>query len=132
MSSHPNEDLVRRFYDARARNDRDEIRRLVSADVAWHDPYPPPHGGDLVGLDGVLAQIFDAAAKITGGSTHMTLHDVVAKDRHAIALVEWSSSMPGKGSIEGREVAVYQVEDGVITEAWFYPEEAERYAEFFR
>jgi ketosteroid isomerase-like protein len=129
--AHPNEDLVRRFYDARARDDRDEIRRLVSAGVAWHDPYPPPHGGDLTGLDAVLEQIFDAAREITGGSTRLRIHDVVANDHHAVALVEWSSSIPGKGSIEGREVALYHVENGVITEAWFYPEEPQRYSEFF-
>lgn len=131
MNPHPNEELVRRFYEARARDDRDEIRRLVSSDVAWHDPYPPPHGGDLVGLDEVLAQIFDAAGQITGG-TRLRLHDVVANDRHAVALIEWSSAVPGKGSIEGREVALYHIGNGLITEAWFYPEEPERYADFFR
>lgn len=128
---HPNESLVRRLYDARARDDRPAIRACFATDVRWHDPYPEPHGGDLEGIDPVLAQIFDAAAAVTGDRGVFVLHDVLASDDHAVALVGWSASMPGKGRLDGREVAVFDVRDGVITQAWFYPEESMRYVDFF-
>jgi ketosteroid isomerase-like protein len=119
---HPHAELVRRFYDARARDDRATIRALVAPDVRWHDPYPPPHGGDLAGLETVLAQIVDAAGAITGGTTRLALHAVVADGALVVALVRWSATIAGRTS-DGREAAVYRIEDGRIAEAWFHPED---------
>lgn len=127
---HPNAELLRKFYDARARDDRETIVAMLDEDVAWHDPYPPPHGGDLRGAEAVLSDIFDRAGKLTGGTTRMWLHDVLANDVHAVALVNWSSTYKGR-TMEGREVAVYHVRDGKITEAWFYPEDKAASDEFF-
>jgi hypothetical protein len=128
---HPNEELIRRFYDARAANDRPGVRACMADDIAWHDPYPEPHGGDLRGPDAVFAQIFDAAGEITGHSLRISLHDVLGTDDHAAALVDWSASIPGKGRIDGREVAVFHVADGKITEVWFFPQDQYTYEEFF-
>jgi ketosteroid isomerase-like protein len=127
---HPNEMLVRRFYEARARDDREAIRACLHPEVAWHDPYPEPHGGDLRGVDAVFAQIFDAAGELTGGSGRLIPHDVLANDQHAVALVDWSTSLHGR-SMQGREVAVFHVDSGLITEAWFYSEDPQAVAEFF-
>jgi hypothetical protein len=44
------------------------------------------------------------------------LHYVLAIDKHAVALVSWSSTYKGK-SMERWEVTVFDVRDGVITEA---------------
>jgi ketosteroid isomerase-like protein len=125
--THPNEALVRRWYDARARGDLAEVRELLASDLRWHDPYPEPYGGDLVGADAVIDQVFGAAQE-TGAT--FRLHDVMASDEHAVALVEWSATVAGE-TIDGREVAVFHVRDGKVAEVWFYPEEPQRYAEFF-
>ncbi len=127
---HPNIELIRKFYDARARGDRETLRAILDEDVAWHDPYPPPHGGDLSGAEAVFREIFDKASELTGGTTRMWLHDVLANDAHAVALVNWSATHRGR-TMEGREVAVYHVRDGKITEAWFYPEDKSASDEFF-
>jgi len=127
---HPNVELIRNFYDARTRDDRDAVREILAEDIAWHDPYPPPHGGDLQGLEAVLREIFDKAGELTGGTTRLWLHDVLANDEHAVALVNWSSTFRGK-TMQGREVAVYHVRDGKITEAWFYPEDKAASDQFF-
>ena len=113
-------DLIRTFYDARARGDRTALRRILADDVRWHDPYPPPHGGDLVGADGVLAEIVEAAGALTSGSTRLTLQDIAADGPLVVALVRWSATMHGR-TMEGREAAVYKVSDGQIVEAWFHP-----------
>lgn len=120
MAEHPNAQLVRAFYDARACGDRPAIRRILAADIAWHDPYPPPHGGDLHGLETVLRDVFDAAATLTGGTTRLWLEDVLANDHRAVALVGWSSTYRGR-TMEGREVALYTIRAGRIAEARFFP-----------
>jgi ketosteroid isomerase-like protein len=112
--------LIRAFYDARARGDRAAVRQMLALEVRWHDPYPPPHGGDLVGADAVLNDIVDAAAVITGGSTRLELHQVVADGVLAVALVRWSATLDGR-TMAGQEAAVYKVVDDRIVEAWFHP-----------
>jgi ketosteroid isomerase-like protein len=112
--------LIRAFYDARARGDRAAVRQMLALEVRWHDPYPPPHGGDLVGADAVLNDIVDAAAVITGGSTRLELHQVVADGVLAVALVRWSATLDGR-TMSGQEAAVYKVVDDRIVEAWFHP-----------
>jgi ketosteroid isomerase-like protein len=130
MPEHPNAVLIRRFYDARARDDREAMREILDEDIAWHDPYPPPHGGDLRGAEAVFRDIFDRASELTAGTTRMSLHDVLANDAHAVALVNWSATHKGR-TMKGREVAVYHVRAGKITEAWFYPEDKSASDEFF-
>jgi ketosteroid isomerase-like protein len=128
--AHPNEELIAALYDARKRDDRDRIREILSEDIAWHDPYPPPHGGDLVDLEAVLRDVFDKAGELTGGSTTLDLVQTLGTDDHVAALVNWSSEYRGR-RMDGRELAVYRIRDGRVTEGWFYPENQEAAWEFF-
>jgi ketosteroid isomerase-like protein len=127
---HVNAQIIRRLYDARAEGDLATVRAILDSDVAWHDPYPPPHGGDLRGVDAVLRDVFEAAGHLTGGSTRLWIESVMATGRHAVALVGWSSSFRGR-TMQSREVAVYEIRNGRITEAWFYPEDPEGARRFF-
>ncbi len=106
------------------------MRAILHEDVVWHDPYPPPHGGDLRGREAVFRDVFDKAAELTGGSTRLWAEDVLATDRNAVALVGWSSRYRGR-SMESRELALFRIEDGTIREAWFYPEAPEEARAFF-
>ncbi len=118
--THPNERLIRDFYAARARDDRAAIRAILHPDVAWHDPYPPPHGGDLRGVDAVLRDVFDRASALTGGSTRLEPFDVLANDARAIAIVDWQATLDGR-TMRGREIAHFEIQGGRVVEAWFYP-----------
>jgi ketosteroid isomerase-like protein len=120
VDEHPSAQLVRNFYEARGRGDRAAIRRILAADITWHDPYPPPHGGDLKGLETVLRDVFDGAATLTGGSTRLWLEDVLANDRRQVALGGWSSTYRDR-TMEGRELALFTIRDGQIVEARFFP-----------
>lgn len=122
--------LIRDFYGARALSDRATIAAILADDVAWHDPYPPPHGGDLHGRAPVLQEVFDAAGELTGGSAHLWLVDQLALGDLVVALVGWSSAYRGR-QIESRELAAYRIATGRIAEAWFYPEEPIQAWSFF-
>jgi uncharacterized protein len=127
---HPNCRLVRRLYAARAADDRAAIREILAADVRWHDPYPPPQGGDLVGSDAVIAGVIEAAGALTGGTTRLDLRDVIAGETHALALVDWSTTLDGR-EMSGTEGAVYRIVDGRVAEAWFFPEDPAASDAFF-
>jgi ketosteroid isomerase-like protein len=127
--SHPNEELVRRLYQARERRDDPEIRRILAQNVRWHDPYPAPFGGDFHGVDDVVNGLFAAIENELEGSG-LDLHDVVANDRHAVALINWWASRGGR-RMDSREVGVYHIEDGKVTEVWFMTEDPQRATEFF-
>jgi hypothetical protein len=60
---------------ARANNYRATVRKILHSDIAWHDPYPPPHGGDLKGAESALRNIFDKAGELTGSSTRLSLRE---------------------------------------------------------
>jgi uncharacterized protein len=115
--THPNEELVRRMYDARRRGDESAVRSILAPDVIWHDPYPPPFGGDFSGTDAVVAWMFGPLENELEASG-LELHDVVANDRHAVALVDWWAVLDGR-RMDGREIGVYHVLDGRVTEVWF-------------
>src|SRR5512132_3406676 len=44
--AHPNEDLVRRAFDAFAKGDVDTMRELTDQDAVWHTPGRHPLTGD--------------------------------------------------------------------------------------
>ncbi len=127
---HPNVRLIGAFYEARARGDHPAVLRMLHPNVAWHDPYPPPHGGDLFGAERVVAEIIDKAGELTGGSTKLWVEGVIATDGHASAVVGWSSTYRGS-SMSSRELAVFSISGGTIVEAWFYPEAPEAALAFF-
>ena len=116
---HPNGKIVRRFYAARAQGDRDEVAKLLTSDIRWHEP-ERAYGSlskDLEGIDAVFTEMFDVLER--DYSSGMEVHDVVSNEEHTIALVAWWAERAGE-RIEGREVAVYHIVDGRIAEAWFF------------
>jgi uncharacterized protein len=127
--SHPNEELIRSLYDARHRGDAAAVRAILHPEVQWHDPYPPPFGGDFSGADAVVAWMFGPLESEMEDSG-LELHDVVANDLHGVALVNWWAVLDG-GRMGGREIGVYHVEDGKVTEVWFTTEDKQASDAFF-
>lgn len=127
--THPNEELIRRLYEARARGDQAAIREMFDSRVRWHKPYPPPYGGELEGVDALFEGPFRAYREELD-ELRLELHDVVANDRHAIALVRWRAVREGR-SMDGREIAVHHVEGGRVTEVWFMAEDEAAAIDFF-
>jgi uncharacterized protein len=130
MAEHANCDLIRRLYAARARDDRDAVRAILADDVRWHDPYPPPHGGDLVGADAVIGNVIERAGELTGASTRLSPRAVIASDTHALALVDWCTTLDGR-RMSGTEGAVYRIVGRRVVEAWFFPEDPAASDAFF-
>ena len=125
-----NEEMVRVLYEARNRGDLEAVRSMLADDVVWREPdLDNPHTGDLHGLDAVLGMIQEAQ-RITGGTFHLVLREVMAHGEHAIALIDWSAQRDGE-AIEGKEVAVYRVRNGKIVEVFFHVDDPDDDREFW-
>ena len=58
--AHPNEELLRRGYEAFGKGDMDTIRELFDPNIVWHAPGRNPMSGDYRGVDEVLTQFGNA------------------------------------------------------------------------
>ena len=82
---HPNEDLIRRGYDAFSSGDMDTLRELFHPDIVWHASGRSQLAGDHQGVDVVLG-FFGQTMEMTGGNFGIEVHDILANDEHAVGL----------------------------------------------
>jgi uncharacterized protein len=113
---HPNEELLRREYEAFAREDLTVLDEILADDVVYHVPGNNPFSGDYRGK----AAVFQLFREDRRASFRSEIHDVLANDRHAVALTSVYGTR-GDRVLEDITVHVVHVVGGKITEAWFFP-----------
>jgi ketosteroid isomerase-like protein len=114
--AHPNEELVRRGYDAFSRGDVDALRQVFAGSTIFHEPGRNPVSGDYQGIDQVLG-FFGTLAERSGGTFRVSLHDVVASDEHAVGLYTSEGEREGR-RLHSQQTLVFHVRDGMVAEAW--------------
>jgi uncharacterized protein len=119
--AHPNEDLVRRAFDAFAKGDVDTLRELMDQEAVWHAPSQDPLEGEYRGVDAILGY-FAETMENTGGTFRAELHDVVANDEHVVAMYLARGEREGR-TLEDRSVLVSHVRNGKLGETWQYFED---------
>jgi uncharacterized protein len=127
--THPNEELVRRAFDAFTKGDVDTLRELTDQDAVWHNPGRNLISGDYRGQDEILA-FFARIAELTAGTFHAELHDVAASDEHAVAIYVTRGEREGR-TLENRTVLVSHVRNGKFTESWLMSDNQYAADEFF-
>ena len=113
---HPDEELVRRGYDAFSSGDLQTMRELFDSDVVWHTPGRSQLAGDHRGVDAVLG-FFGRTMELTGGTFRVELHDVVANDEHVVGLHTVTAEREGK-TLRDRNILVFHARDGRTSEVW--------------
>ena len=129
MAEHPNVGLTRKGYEAFAKGDMATLRELFSENVVWLTSGNNPLSGEHRGRDAVFA-MFARSAELSGGTVRMEVHDVLANDEHAVALVRATASRQGR-QLDLLEIAVYHVSNGRVTEAWSFPYDQRASDEFW-
>ena len=127
--AHPNEDLVRRGYAAFSSADMATLDELFSDDIVWHAPGRNQLSGDFVGKQAVFAT-FAKVAELSGGTFALEIHDVLANDTHAVALVRVTGEREGR-RLDDNSVQVFHIADGKVTEQWLNPGDAYANDEFW-
>jgi ketosteroid isomerase-like protein len=119
MAEHPNAEVVRRGYSAFANADMEGIQNLFADEVVWHVGGRSPLTGDYRGKEAVLGFLGDLVSQ-TEGTYRSEVHDVIASDTHAAALVRETAERQRK-KLDQNSVHLYHVANGQVTEGWFYP-----------
>jgi len=117
--AHPNEELLRRGFEAFGRGDMATIAELFADDVVWHAPGNNPLAGDYKGRDSVLT-LFGKFAELSGGTLKVEVHDILANDEHGVALTHSTAQRGGK-SLDDNGVQVFHIRDRKAVESWFHP-----------
>src|SRR5205807_7657374 len=116
MAEHPNVALLRKGYEAFVKGDMDTLNGLFTDDIIWHEGGRGPLAGDYKGKEqvfGLLGKLFE----LSEGTIKVEVHDILANDEHAVALVTISASRKGR-SFSGTSVDVFHVRDGKAAEFW--------------
>lgn len=127
--AHPNEDLLRKAYDAFNSGDMDTLGELFADDAVFHSPGTSAISGDFKGKDAIFAQ-FAKVAELSDNTYQAELHDVLANDEHAVAL-HVGKGQKGGNSYENPEVIVAHIRDGKLTEVWDHVLDQKAEEEFF-
>jgi uncharacterized protein len=111
--------VVRRVYEAFGEWDMEAVAGLLGDDVVFHVPGTGANAGDHRGREGVFA-FLDQAARLTGGTLRIRLHDVLVGDEYAAAVATYQATRPGRAPLENNLVHLMRVEDGRVVESWFH------------
>lgn len=127
--AHPNEDLLRRGYEAFGSGDIDTVMALFADDIVWHVGGSNQLAGDYRGHREVLG-FLGRLMEISGGTFRLEIHDLLANDQHGTVLVTARGERDGLTLAE-REVNIWHLKDGKATEFWTFIENPDKVDEFF-
>jgi|HubBroStandDraft_3_1064219.scaffolds.fasta_scaffold1194861_1 ketosteroid isomerase-like protein len=108
---------------------RNTVRSLLADDVTWHNPGGNHLSGDHRGVDpaiGPFAKFFEDS----GGTFKAGVHDILASDTHAVALITAPGSRGGK-TMNSRGTHVVRITGGKLTESRAFDEDQRKAGEFW-
>lgn len=129
MADNPNVQRLRDAYAAFGKGDLDTVTASWTDDVVWHVGGNSPIAGDYKGQDEILG-FFGRLAQETGGTMKIDLHDVLANDEHAVALVTLSAQR-GDRSMSMNAVHVFHLQGDKVSEFFGFNEDDRRADEFW-
>jgi hypothetical protein len=108
--------LLRGLFEAFAAGDVARMGGTFDDDVTWHAPGTNRFSGQFRGRAAVLERL--ATMREAGISSRFDVHDVVANEEHAVALVHLHLEVADGRRYDQPQVAVAHVRDGRIVEFW--------------
>lgn len=127
--AHPNEDLLRKGFEAFGKGDLDTVQGLFADDIVWHVPGNSQVSGDYKGQGEVMGWL-GKNAELSGGTLRVEVHDILANDEHAVALFTVSAQREGK-SLRDNAVQVAHISGGKVTESWTHAGDQQTVDEFW-
>ncbi len=120
MADHPNAQKLRDTYAAFSSGEIDTVMEQWAPGIVWHVSGSSPLSGDYKGQDEIVG-FFGKILELSGGSFQIEVHDVLANDTHAVALVHETGTRDGK-SLDMDAAHVFHMNDeGKTTEFWALP-----------
>jgi ketosteroid isomerase-like protein len=108
--------LLRGLLEAFAAQDVSGMEAALDEDVTWHAPGMNRFSGQFQGRAAVLERL--AQMREAGISSRFDVHDVVANEEHAVALVHLHLEVADGRRYDQPQVQVAHARDGRIVEFW--------------
>jgi len=125
MAEHPSATLIRQGLGALNRGDIHAMADMLADDVEWHEiGRAEPIRGKAA-----LAALY-GGAPLPDSEITAELHDVVANDDHAIALVQATARRGGR-TLTYRTAEIFHVRDGKVTARWAFSDDTAAINAFF-
>lgn len=106
--------LVKRLLTASALRDWDRVRDVFHEDVVFHFPGNNSLSGEYRGMTEAVTMIARLTAW-TGGTTRVTMHDILANEQHGVMMYNVRATHAGK-SISYDYLDIYHFREGKISE----------------
>ncbi len=116
--------LLRQALDAFNSGDAQAAAALMTDDIEWHEI---GRAEPIVGKEALAARF---AGALPEWEISVELHDIVANDDHAIALVTATARMGGR-NLTYRTAEIYHVRDGKISARWAFSDDTAAINAFF-
>jgi ketosteroid isomerase-like protein len=116
VEEHPNGTLLRGLLQALADRDVAAMETAFDDDVTWHAPGTNRFSGQFRGRTAAMQRLDQM--REAGISTRFDVHDVVANDEHAVALVHLHLEVSDGRRYDQPQVQVAHVRSGRIAEFW--------------
>ena len=114
--SHPNQELIARFFDLYGKRELDDLRSVLTEDVQWTFPGRNPLSGTKTGIDAVVA-FFDSMGGVMGNSDVKVEQMVMgANDRYLTECQHISTNRPGGPNLDHQWCVLWTFENGKISE----------------
>jgi ketosteroid isomerase-like protein len=126
---HPNEELLRRAYEAQARGDVGSYLALLTDDFVLHIPGSSRIAGEYEGKE-EMRRHFREIAELSGGTFRTEIHDVLATDEHAVGLVAAHAEREGR-RVDLPRVHVWHIREGKLAELWLHPTDQRAFDEYW-
>lgn len=113
--SHPNLDLIDRFFAAYASRDREALGEVLAADATWTFPGHHPLSGTHAGIDAIAA-FFDAMGQLMGRAAPTVERLVLGVNEHYV--VECQHLRTGRAdgpNVDQPLCVLWHVVDGKIS-----------------
>jgi ketosteroid isomerase-like protein len=123
-TEHPNVKLVRDGMEAFNRGEIDTYVKSLSDDIVWHQIGAPTLHGKQ-----------EMAENMPGGDVEWNIttdvHDILANDEHAIAMVEAHATRGDGKTLDYRTTEIVHIRDGKVTERWAFSDDTQKIIDFF-
>lgn len=129
MAATENEAIVRRIFDAFARNQGFALRGLFAEDAVWTVPGRGVMAGVFRGRDEIF-RFLARLPKETDGTYASELRDVLASHDRAAALYRARGTRHGR-TLELDQVLLFRIDDGLVQEVLALPADPGAFEEFW-
>lgn len=127
--AHPNEESLRRGYEAFAQGDIETVLSLFTDDILWHVPGRNQLSGDYRGKDEV-GGFFMKLNELTSGTFQVDVHDILANDERGVGLVILRGERNGK-TLAANDAHIWHVREGLWAEFYSHLWDQYEFDEFW-